>query len=32
MRTRAWAVGPTCGLAVLIGAIGSAGADDAKAA
>lgn len=32
MRTRAWAVGPACGLAVLIGAVGSAGADDAKAA
>lgn len=30
MRTRAWAVGPACGLTVLIGAIGSAGADDAK--
>ena len=31
MRTRAWAVGPGCGLAVLICAMGSAGADAAKA-
>jgi hypothetical protein len=31
MRTRAWAIGLARGLAVLIGAIGSAGADDAKA-
>jgi hypothetical protein len=31
MRTSAWAVGPACGLAVLICAISSASADDAKA-
>jgi hypothetical protein len=32
MRTRGWAIGPICGLLVLNCAIGSAGADDAKAA
>jgi hypothetical protein len=32
MRTRAWAVGPACGLTVLICATGSAGAGDASAA
>src|SRR5271168_19535 len=32
MRTRAWAVGPACGLTVLICATGSAGAGDAPAA
>ena len=32
MRTRAWIGGPACGLTVLICTIGSAGADDVKAA
>jgi hypothetical protein len=32
MRTRTWAIAPACGLAVLIGAVGLAGADDAKPA
>ena len=32
MQSSAWAVGPVCGLAVLTCAIGSAGADGAKAA
>jgi hypothetical protein len=32
MRTRGWVVGPVCGLVILICAVGSAGADDAKAA
>jgi hypothetical protein len=32
MRAGAWAIVPVCGLAVLICAIGSAGAEDAKAA
>ncbi len=31
MRTRSWADGPACALAILTCAIGSAGADDAKA-
>jgi hypothetical protein len=32
MRTMGWAVGPACGLVILICAIGSAGAGDAKTA
>lgn len=30
MRTTAWVMGRVCGLAILIGAIDAAGADDAK--